>query len=239
MPLPTIVTPTYELELPSTGKKVKYRPFLVKEEKLLVLALETENTKDISTAIKTVLKNCIQTRGVKVDNLPTFDIEYLFLNIRGKSVGEEVEVNLIAPDDEVTEVPVTINIDEIKVQKSEEHNKKVKLDETLVMEMKYPSLDQFIKSNFDFGEEVSMDQSFDLIGSCIDKIYNEEEVWSTADCTKKEVIDFLEQMNSMQFKEIEKFFETMPKLSHSVTFTNPKTKVKSTVVLEGLSSFFA
>ena len=239
MPLPTIVTPTYELELPSTGKKVKYRPFLVKEEKLLVLALETENTKDISTAIKTVLKNCIQSRGVKVDNLPTFDIEYLFLNIRGKSVGEDIEVNLIAPDDEVTQVPVTINIDDIKIQKSEEHNNKVKLDETLMMEMKYPSLDQFIKSNFDFGDEVTMDQSFDLIASCIDKIYNEEEVWSTADCTKKEVKEFLEQMNSMQFKEIEKFFETMPKLSHSVTFTNPKTEVESTVVLEGLSSFFA
>ena len=239
MPLPTIVTPSYELELPSTGKKVKYRPFLVKEEKLLVLALETESTKDISTAIKTVLKNCIQTRGIKVENLPTFDIEYLFLNIRGKSVGEEVEVNLIAPDDEVTEVPVTINIDDIKIQKSEEHTNKVKLDDSLIMEMKYPSLDQFIKSNFDFGEEVSMDQSFDLIASCIDKIYNEEEVWSTADCTKKEVKEFLEQMNSMQFKEIEKFFETMPKLSHSVTFKNPKTKVESTVVLEGLSSFFA
>ena len=239
MPLPTIVTPTYELELPSTGKKVKYRPFLVKEEKLLVLALETEDTKQISTAIKTVLKNCIQTRGVKVENLPTFDIEFLFLNIRGKSVGEEVEVNLIAPDDEVTEVPVTINIDDIKIQRSEEHTNKVKLDDALIMEMKYPSLDQFIKSNFDFTEEVSMDQSFDLIASCIDKIYNEEEVWSTADCTKKEVKEFLEQMNSMQFKEIEKFFETMPKLSHSVTFKNPKTKVESTVVLEGLSSFFA
>ena len=239
MPLPTIVTPTYELELPSTGKKVKYRPFLVKEEKLLVLALETEDTKDISTAIKTVLKNCIQTRGVKVENLPTFDIEFLFLNIRGKSVGEEVEVNLIAPDDEETQVPVTISIDDIKIQKSEEHNSKVKLDNTLMMEMKYPSLDQFIKSNFDFTEEVSMDQSFDLIASCIDKIYNEEEVWSTADCTKKEVQDFLEQMNSMQFKEIESFFDSMPKLSHSVTFINPKTKVESTVVLEGLSSFFA
>ena len=239
MPLPTIVTPTYELELPSTGKKVKYRPFLVKEEKLLVLALETESTKDISNAIKTVLKNCIQTRGVKGENLPTFDIEYLFLNIRGKAVGEEVDVNLIAPDDWVTEVPVTINIDEIKIQKDKKHNNKVKLDESLIMEMKYPSLDQFIKSNFDFGEEVSMDQSFDLIGSCIDKIYNEEEVWSTADCTKKEVKDFLEQMNSMQFKEIESFFDSMPKLSHSVTFTNPKTKVESTVVLEGLSSFFA
>ena len=239
MPLPTIVTPSYELELPSTGKKVKYRPFLVKEEKLLVLALETESTKDISNAIKTVLKNCIQTRGVKVENLPTFDIEYLFLNIRGKSVGEEVEVNLIAPDDEVTEVPVTINIDDINIQKNEDHTNKVKLDNELVMEMKYPSLDQFIKSNFDFTEETNMDQSFDLIASCIDKIYNEEEVWSTADCTKKEVKEFLEQMNSMQFKEIEKFFETMPKLSHSVTFTNPKTKVESTVVLEGLSSFFA
>ena len=239
MPLPTIVTPTYELELPSTGKKIKYRPFLVKEEKLLVLALETEDTKQISTAIKTVLKNCIQTRGVKVENLPTFDIEYLFLNIRGKSVGEEIEVNLISPDDKVTEVPVSINIDDIKIQKSEDHDKKIKLDDTLIMEMKYPSLDQFIKSNFDFGDEVNMDQSFELIASCINKIYNEEEVWSTSDCTKKEVTDFLEQMNSMQFKEIEKFFETMPKLSHSVTFTNPKTKVESTVVLEGLSSFFA
>ena len=239
MPLPTIVTPTYELELPSTGKKIKYRPFLVKEEKLLVLALETENTKDISTAIKTVLKNCIQSRGVKVENLPTFDIEFLFLNIRGKSVGEEVEVNLIAPDDEETQVPVTINLDDIQIQKTEEHTNKVKLYDALTMEMKYPSLDQFIKSNFDFTEEVNMDQSFDLIASCIDKIYNEEEVWSTADCTKKEVKEFLEQMNSMQFKEIEKFFETMPKLSHSVTFTNPKTKVESTVVLEGLSSFFA
>jgi len=239
MPLPTIATPTYELELPSTGKKIKYRPFLVKEEKLLVLALETENTKDISTAIKTVLKNCIQTRGVKVENLPTFDIEYLFLNIRGKSVGEEIEVNLIAPDDKETSVPVTINIDEIEIQKKEGHTNKIKLDESLMMQMKYPSLNEFVKNNFDFDGEVDMDQSFDLIASCIDKIYNEEEVWSTADCTKKEVKDFLEQMNSMQFKEIETFFESMPKLSHSVTFINPKTQVESTVVLEGLSSFFA
>ena len=239
MPLPTITTPSYELELPSTGKRIKYRPFLVKEEKLLVLALETENTKDISTAIKTVLKNCIQTRGVKIDKLPTFDIEFLFLNIRGKSVGEEIEVNLIAPDDEVTSVPVTINIDDIKISKKKDHTNKIKLDESLMMEMKYPSLDEFVKNNFDFDGEVDMDQSFDLIASCIDKIYNEEEVWSTADCTKKEVKEFLEQMNSLQFKEIESFFDSMPKLSHTVTFTNPKTKVESTVVLEGLSSFFA
>ena len=238
MPLPTIATPTYELELPSTGKKVKYRPFLVKEQKLLVLALQSEDTKQITTAIRAVLKSCIQTRGVKVDSLPTFDIEFLFLNIRGKSVGEELEVNLICPDDGETSVPVTINIDDIKISKSEDHTKKIQLDKSLIMEMKYPSLDEFIKNNFDFTGDPGIDQSFDLIASCIDKIYNEEEVWSTADCTKKEVKEFLEQMNSLQFKGIEKFFTTMPKLSHSINITNPKTKVESTVVLEGLSSFF-
>ena len=238
MPLPTIVTPSYELELPSTGKKIKYRPFLVKEEKLLVLALETENPKDISTAIKTVLKNCIESRGVKVESLPTFDIEYLFLNIRGKSVGELIEVNVISPDDEKTQVPIEINLEDIKVQKDKDHNKTIKLDDKLAMEMKYPSLDQFVKNNFDFEGNIDMDQSFELIASCIDKIYNEEEVWSTSDVTKKEVISFLEQMNTMQFKEIEKFFETMPKLSHKVTFVNPNTKKENTVILEGLSSFF-
>ena len=149
MPLPTIATPTYELVLPSSGKKIKYRPFLVKEEKLLVLALESEDSKEISNAIKAVLKNCIQSRGIKVETLPTFDIEFLFLNIRGKSVGEEIEVNLIAPDDGETSVPVTINIDEIKVQTKKEHDKNIKLDDSLMMEMKYPSLDQFIANNFD------------------------------------------------------------------------------------------
>ena len=239
MPLPTIATPTYELELPSSKQLINFRPFLVKEEKLLVLALETEDTKQITTAIKAVIKSCILTKGIKVEELPTFDIEYVFLNIRGKSVGEDVEVNLIAPDDDTTSVPVIIPIDEIKVVEDENHTNKIKVDDDLMMEMKYPSLDQFIKSNFDFKEENSMEKSFDLIASCIDKIYNEEEVWSTADCTKKEVIGFLEQMNSAQFKEIEKFFDTMPKLSHTVELLNPKTKKKSTVVLEGLSSFFA
>ena len=238
MPLPKIATPTYELELPSNGKTIQYRPFLVKEEKLLVIALESEDTKQITNAIKAVLKSCVLTKGIKVDQLPTFDIEFLFLNIRGKSVGEEVEVNIICPDDGETEVPIKINLDDIGIHRDDDHTKQIQLDDNLMMEMKYPSLDQFIKSNFDFTDEVNMDQSFDLIASCIDKIYNEEEVWSAADCTKKEVKDFLEQMNSMQFKEIETFFDSMPKLSHSVTFTNPKTKVESTVVLEGLSSFF-
>jgi len=238
MPLPKIATPTYELVLPSTDQTIQFRPFLVKEEKLLVLALESEDNKQITTAIKSVLKNCVLTKGIKVEQLPTFDIEFLFLNIRGKSVGEELEVNIVCPDDEKTQVTVDINLDDIQVQKSEEHNKQIKLDENLMMEMKYPSLDQFIKNNFDFNEKNQMDQSFQLIASCIDKIYSEEEVWATADCTKKEVKEFLESMNSSQFKEIEKFFESMPKLKHTIEVTNPNTKVKSEVVLEGLASFF-
>ena len=240
MPLPTIATPTYELELPSLKKKIQYRPFLVKEEKLLVLALESEDTKQITTAIKSVLKACIKTRGIKVETLPTFDIEYLFLNIRAKSVGEEVEVNITAPDDGVTNIPVVIDIDEIKVVYPEGHTNQIKLNDELMMEMKYPSLEEFIKNNFDFsGGEVGIDQSFELIASCIDKIYSEEEVWATDDVSKKEVLDFLEQMNSSQFKLIEKFFETMPKLSHTLKVKNPKTKVESEVLLEGLNSFFA
>ena len=239
MPLPKIATPTYELELPSTGATVKYRPFLVKEEKVLVIALESEDNKQITNAIKAVLKSCILSKGIKVEDLPTFDIEYLFLNIRGKSVGEQLEVNIICPDDGETQVPIMIDLDDIQVEKSEEHSNQIKLDKNLMMELKYPSLEQFITKNFDFEEGNQMDQSFDMIASCIDKIYNEEEVWSTSDCTQKEIIDFLEQLNSKQFKEIENFFSTMPKLSHSVEITNPKTKVKSTVVLEGLSSFFA
>ena len=238
MPLPKISAPIYHLTLPSTGKEIKYRPFLVREEKLLVLALESEDSKQITEAIKTVLKNCIETRGVKVETLPTFDIEYLFLNIRGKSVGEEIEVNVICPDDEETTVPVKINIDEIEVQKFDEHEKKIKLDDKIYLEMRYPSLDQFIKNNFDFNAADDMDQAFDLIGSCIDKIYTEDEVWSTSDVTKQELQEFLDQMNSSQFKLIEKFFETMPKLSHTIKIKNPKTKVESEVTIEGLTSFF-
>jgi hypothetical protein len=239
MPLPKIATPTYELKLPSTGQTIKYRPFLVKEEKLLVIALESEDTKQITTAIKTVIKNCIETKNIKVESLPTFDIEYLFLNIRGKSVGEEIEVNIICPDDEEVSVPIKINVDDIQVQRDENHTNKIKLDETLIMEMKYPSLEQFIKNNFDLSNNSAMEQSFELVASCVDKIYNEEEVWAAADVTKKELMEFLDQMNTTQFKEIEKFFETMPKLSHTVKVKNPKTEVESEVVLEGLSSFFA
>ncbi len=239
MPLPKIAAPTYELELPSTGELIQFRPFLVKEEKLLVIAMESEDTKQITNALKSVIKNCILTKGIKIETLPTFDIEYLFLNIRGKSVGEELDVNIICPDDGKTEVSVLINLEDIEVQKNDEHEKKIKIDDSIMIEMKYPSLDQFIKNNFDFNKKNAMDQSFELIASCIGTIFTEEEAWSTADCSKKEVTEFLESMNSSQFKGIEKFFETMPKLSHKVSVKNPKTKVESEVVLEGLASFFA
>ena len=239
MPLPKIATPTYELELPSTQKKVRYRPFLVKEEKVLLIALESEDTKEITNAIRAVIKSCVLTRGIKVETLPTFDIEYLFLNIRGKSVGEVIEVNLICPDDGVTEVKKNIPIDDIQIQRTDGHTNQIKLDDNIMMELKYPSLDQFIKNNFDFAEGNQMDQSFELIGTCIDKIYTEEEVWTASDCTKKELTEFLESMNSSQFKEIENFFETMPKLTHTIKVKNPNTENENDVVLEGLASFFA
>jgi hypothetical protein len=237
MPLPKISTPTYELELPSTGKKIKYRPFLVKEEKILIIAMESEDEKQITSAIKDVISSCIISRGVKVDQLSTFDIEYLFLNIRGKSVGEEVEVMVTCPDDGVTQVPTVINLDDIKVQKGEGHTRDIKLDEDLVLRMKYPSLNEFIKTNFG-GEEITVDNTFDLIASCVEQVYSEEESWSASDCTKKELREFLEQLSSRQFKEIETFFETMPKLSHTIKVNNPKTGVDSEVVLEGLTAFF-
>ena len=239
MPLPKIATPYYDLELPSSGDSIEYRPFLVKEEKLLVLAMESQDQKQITKAIKEVIRACI--RGdIKVESLPTFDIEYLFLNIRGKSVGEEIELKIIAPDDGVTEVDVTINIDDIKVIKDDDHNRDVDLGGGLALRLKYPSLEEFITDNFDFDENSSnVEKTFDLIGSCIETIYNEEEAWTAADCSKKEIKDFVDQLNTKQFQDIEKFFSTMPKLSHTVKVKNPKTKKSSEVLLEGLSSFFA
>lgn len=239
MPLPKITTPTYELELPSNKKTIHYRPFLVKEEKILIIAMESEDAKQITNAVKTVISNCILTKGVKVNELSTFDIEYLFLNIRGKSVGESVDVLITCPDDGTTQVPISINLDEIKVTVSEKHSKDIKLDDTLTLRMKYPSIEEFIKNNFSIEESVSVDETFDLITSCIDQVYNEEESWSASDCTKKELNEFLEQLDSNQFKKVESFFETMPKLSHKIEIKNPNTNVKSEVILEGLNSFFA
>ena len=241
MTLPKISTPQYELELPSTKKIIKYRPFLVREEKILLLALESKDTKQITTAIKSVLKDCILSRGIKVEELPTFDIEYIFLNIRGKSVGESVDLIITCSDDGVTEVPVKIYIDEIQIQKDESHTTDIDLGEGLVLRMKYPSLDQFIKSNFDFSEEKTIsniDESFEIIASCMDIVFNSDDSWAAADCTKKELKDWIETMNTKQLKMIENFFETMPKLTHTIKVKNPKTEVENEVTLEGLSSFF-
>ena len=239
MPLPSIATPTYELEIPSLKKTIKYRPFLVKEEKVLIIAMESEDPKQITDAVKEVISNCIVTRNIKVDNLATFDIEYIFLNIRGKSVGEIAEVLITCPDDGETQVPVSINLDDIKVTVSEDHSRDIKLDDKLTLRMKYPSIQEFIKNNFIRNDKISVDDTFQVICSCIEQIYSEEESWSASDCTKKELIAFLEQLSSKQFKEIEKFFETMPKLTHTIVIKNPNTGVENNIVLEGLTSFFA
>ena len=240
MPLPKINTPTYELAIPSTGKKIRYRPFLVKEEKILIMALESEDIKQITDAIVEILSECILTKGVKVLESATFDIEFIFLNVRAKSVGEMIDVNVTCPDDGKTQVQMEIDIDAIKVQKDKKHSNLVKIDEKLSMKMKYPSIQQFVQNNFDIKDTgPDVDQSLTMITTCIEQIYTEEESWSASDSTSDELKEFVEQMNTKQFKEIEGFFTTMPKLSHTVKVKNPKTKVESEVVLEGLASFFS
>ena len=240
MPLPKISTPTYELTLPSTGKKIKYRPFLVREEKILIMAMESENMKDITNSIVQILSDCILTENVKVESLATFDIEYLFLNVRARSVGETIDVNIVCPDDEETQVEVSIDIDSIRIQKTRGHKNIIKLDDNLSMKLRYPALDQFVENNFEAANaESGVGESLAMITSCIDMIYNEEESWEASDYSKDELDEFVEQMNTKQFKQIEKFFTTMPKLSHTIKVRNPKTKVESEVILEGLASFFS
>ena len=236
MPLPKISTPTYDLTVPSTGKNIKFRPFLVKEEKILIIAMESQSDKQIAQAVNDVLSNCILTKGVKVNDLSTFDIEYLFLNIRGKSVGESVDVMITCPDDNETKVPVQINLDDIQIVKNDNHQRDIPLDDNLTMRMKYPAMGEFVKNNFSV--DMKVDDTFDLVCSCIEQVFSEEESWAASDCTKKELHEFLEQLDSGQFKKIEQFFETMPKLSHTLNVTNPNTKVVNKIKLEGLNAFF-
>ena len=240
MPLPTIATPTYELTLPSTGKKIKYRPFLVKEEKLLILALDSKNQFEITNSVKDVIRKCVLTKGIKVDDLPTFDIEYLFLNIRAKSVGEDINLVVTCPDDKETEVPVTIYVDEIEVIKSKEHKKDITLDKDMTLRMKYPSLNQFVENNFDIEDnpETTVNKTFQLVADCMETVFTKEDAWDSNDYSPEERMQFIEQLSSKQFKEVEKFFATMPKLSHTIEVTNPNTKKKSSIVLEGLADFF-
>ena len=239
MPLPKISTAEYELTLPSNGKTIKYRPFLVREEKILILALESEDQKQITTAVKQVLKECVLTKGVKVDQLPSFDIEYLFLNIRGKSVGESIELMVTCGDDGKTEVPVTVLIDDIEVSTNDEHNTDIELSDGYSVKMKYPSLSQFIETNFNQDSEDAVEKSFEMIATSIDMVYNDKDMFAASECTKKELKEWVESLTSAQFQKIEKFFETMPKLTHTLEVVNPNTKKKNTIVLEGLTDFFA
>ena len=241
MPLPKVVAPTFELQLISTGKKVKYRPFLVKEEKVLLIALENGSDADISATLKSVLKSCIITRGIDVEKLPSFELEYLFLNIRGKSIGESVELLVTCQDDKETKVPLKIDMSEIKLDVPDGHTDMIKLGGDINIKMKYPSMQQFLDNNFVGSSEGTdrIDKAFDAVVNCIDQIFTTDEAWSAEDCTKKELMKFIEQLNSQQFSLIEDFFATMPKLQYKGTVHNPKTKKDSEVLIEGLSNFFA
>ena len=210
------------------------------KEKILIIALESRNQNEITNAVKDVLKKCILTRGVKVDDLPTFDIEYIFLNIRAKSIGEDIRLTVTCPDDRETQVPVTIYVDEIKVTKPEGHTTDVVIDDKLTLRMKYPSLNQFVESNFEVDDdpETLVNKTFKVVADCMDTVFTEEDAWEAKDYTSTERVKFVEQLNSKQYKKVENFFATMPKLSHTIEVINPNTKKKNSVVLEGLADFF-
>lgn len=236
MSLPKIAKITHELVVPSTQKKIKYRPFLVKEEKVLILAQESQNQKEMTNAIEEVIKACVITRGFKVEELATFDLEYIFLNIRGRSVGESVDVIVTCPDDGETRVPVTIFLDEIAVVMDDTHTRNIQLDDTYSVLMKYPTMEQVMSANVD---NITVEQSLELIAGCIDQIYSEEESYAAADSSIKELTEWVEELEPKQFAKLESFFTTMPKLSHTIEVENPETGVKNEIVLEGLGSFFA
>ena len=237
MALPKLTTPTYELEVPSTDEKIKYRPFLVKEEKILLIAMESGKQADIITAIKDIVTECTFGK-VDLGRMPMFDVEYIFLNIRAKSVGEVSTLKLLCPDDKETYVNVDIDLSAIMVQVDEGHNPKIELTDKMGMFMTYPSIDSLSGTGI---TDINASNMLDVIGSCILQIYDKkgEEVFDVKDQTKKEISEFVESLNTKQFQEVQKFFDTMPKLKHTVEIDNPKTKVKSKVVLQGLNDFFA
>jgi hypothetical protein len=233
MPLPKLAIPEYEATLPVTGTKISYRPFLVKEEKLLYLAMESQDNKQMVKAVKTIIKNCTNLK-TKVEDLATFEIEYIFLKIRSVAVGETSEFKVTCPDDEKTQVTVNIPLADVGVEIPDDHNAKILLDDNVGVVMKYPSLDVFIQQNL--ADNPNIDDIFELAASCIGQVYDKEEVYDSF--SKKEALEFLENLNSEQFQKVQGFFETMPKLSYTLEVVNPETKVKSDIVLEGLASFF-
>jgi len=238
MPLPKPTVPTYELELPSTGKKIKYRPFLVKEEKILLLAMESENEKEIENAVKDILKNCILTRGIKPEDLASFDLEYLFLKIRAASAGEEISMKVTCLDDNQTVVDVNINLNDIEVYKPEGHTNKIMVDDSIGIVMKYPAMNNFINITLLENDLETTDEVFDMLTGCIDQIFQGDEVWEGSTTPKKEMLSFIESFTQKQFEKIQEFFDTMPVLRHEFTVVNPNTGVESTYTLEGLQSFF-
>lgn len=237
MALPTLESPIYELTVPSLKKKIKYRPFTVKEEKVLLMALESEDNIQIIDAIKGIIDACVFKTGgkkpFKIEELATFDIEYLFLNIRARSVGEIIELVLTCPDDMETEIKVSINIEDIQVQFDENHEDTIQLTDNLWVQMGYPGLDSFS------ADEESIDDTFALIGKSIKKIYNDEDVWDRTTAKDEEFVDFVENMNSKQFAKVQKFFDTLPSLKHTIKAKNPKTQKEFEYTVEGLSNFFA
>ena len=237
MALPKLDLPIYELVLPSTKKKIKYRPFLVKEEKVLLIALESNDEKNIREAVVQLLKNCIQSR-LKVENLSIFDLEYIFLNIRAVSVGEEVQMKITCSDDGETEVGYNLNLQDVTVNFPEGHSNKIMLTDTTGVIMKYPSFDRFVDANF-AGKGVTQENVLDIIAESIDQIFQGEEVFDQSTTSPKEFLQFVESLTNEQLIKLQEFFETAPRLEHNFRITNPKTGVESTVVLEGLAAFFS
>ena len=236
MALPKLTTPTYELEIPSTDEKIKYRPFLVKEEKILMMAMESKSSADITQAVKDIVLECTFNK-VDISNMPMFDVEYIFLNVRAKSVGEVSKLKLLCPDDKKTYADVELDLNEVKVQVGEEHTNKIELGNGMGLIMKYPTIDSFNESGI---RDINPSNMLEVIGTCILQIYEEDgkKVYDPKDQTQKELTDFIEQLNTKQFKDLQKFFETMPKLKHEITIKNPKTKKESKITLTGLNDFF-
>ena len=233
MTLPVINTPTYELTVPSTKEKITYRPFLVKEEKILLTAMETGGEQDMVLALKQIVNNCLLSE-IDIDHLATFDLEYIFLNLRSKSVGEVATVNITCPDDEETQVPVEIPLDEVEVTFPEGHSNKVELTDTIGLTMKYPDFTLASETR-----ETNTEYLFDMIKGCIAQITEGETVHERVDFNEKELDTFLDSLSTKQLEGVQNFFETMPKLRHEITVTNPKTKKENKVTLEGLDAFFA
>ena len=237
MALPKLTTPTYELEIPSTDEKIKFRPFLVKEEKILMMAMESKASADITQAVKDIVQECTFNK-VKIDDMPMFDVEYIFLQIRSKSVGEVSKLKLLCPDDEKTYADVELDLNEVKVQVGDNHTNKIALGNGMGMIMKYPTIDSFSETGI---KDINPGNMLEVISTCILQIFEKkgEKVYDTKDQTQKEVEEFIEQLNTKQFKDIQKFFDTMPKLKHEITIKNPKTKKESKITLTGLNDFFA